>query len=90
MGWNVFVTGLPQEATSEEVKDFFEPFGKVQCVRIVPISRRPAIVEFSSQREGQNAINNCHERSFRKDQGTPLHVSWAFVQPPPNMGYFFF
>ena len=92
MGWNLFVTGVPLDVRSEELQEYFGQHGQVQSVRIIPTTStssttssqqgcRPAIVEFASKMDAQNAINECHDRAFRS--GAVLGVSWAFVQPPP-------
>jgi len=58
---NIYVGNLPRQATEEDVRPLFEPFGKIMSVNIIKDkfsheSRGFGFVEMSKKSEGEAAI----------------------------------
>jgi len=82
-GWVVFVTGLHEEATENDVEDLFGEHGRVKFVRVsadrnTSLNKGYALVEYERQSEAKDAINHLHGSEF---MGKPIGVDWAFVSP---------
>lgn len=76
---NIFVGNLAREATEEEVKQAFEPFGKTTEVKIIRdlFSRESkgfAFVEMPMRTEAEAAIKGLNATQFK---GKPLNVNEA-------------
>lgn len=76
---NIFVGNLAREATEEEVKQAFEPFGKTTEVKIIRdlFSRESkgfAFVEMPMRMEAEAAIKGLNATQFK---GKPLNVNEA-------------
>lgn len=82
-GWIVVATNLHEEASEEDVHDFFSDYGKVTNVHL-NLDRRTgfvkgyAFVEFQQYSEAREAVRD----SDRKMNGLPVSVNFAFVEPP--------
>ena len=76
---NIFVGNLSREATEEEVKQAFEPFGTTTEIKIIRdlFSRESkgfAFVEMPTRTEAEAAIKGLNATQFK---GKPLNVNEA-------------
>ncbi len=68
-GWNVFISGLPEECPEEDVMDALLDFGRINAIRI-PMDHRSgavkgyALVEFESFEGAKEAISSLNGKSF--------------------------
>ncbi|CAB9524965.1 RNA-binding protein 8A [Seminavis robusta] len=82
-GWVVFVTGIHEEAQEDDISDAFSDHGTVTKMQMnvdrqTGLAKGYALVEYASQTEAQDAINNLHGA---KILGKTIAVNWAFVKP---------
>ena len=87
-GWVVFVTGVHEEASEDDVSDAFADCGNVKLVKMnsdrkTGNSKGYALVEFEKQSEAQDAINMLHGTEML---GKTIGVHWAFVKPTGHGG----
>jgi len=79
----VFVSGVHEEATEEELMDKFADFGEIRNIQ-VPLDRRTgfvkgyALIEYGAREEAQQAIETMHGKTF---MNKPLNVDWSFAVP---------
>jgi RNA recognition motif-containing protein len=63
---NIYVGGLSEETTGEDLRQIFEAFGQVASTAIIKdkmtgVSRGFGFVEMPSKKEAEDAINNIRE-----------------------------
>ncbi|KAF8328168.1 uncharacterized protein EI90DRAFT_3126337 [Cantharellus anzutake] len=78
---NLYVLGIPQHFTLEQLRSIFESYGRVLHAVILAVldafSRRRGFVVMSANHEAVNAMKRL---SGKVIQGHKLHISWAVVQ----------
>ncbi|EAT35911.1 AAEL011961-PA [Aedes aegypti] len=77
----LFVKGLPFEATNDDVRKLFEPYGKLKDVRVVYYcsSKGLAYVEYESEVAAKNAVLHLDQHNMN---GSTITV--AISAPPPR------
>lgn len=81
-GWVLFVRGVHEEASEEDVSELFSEYGSVSNV-CVNMDRRTgfvkgyALVEFKTFEEANNARENLNETSLLN---RTIYVDWGFTQ----------
>lgn len=79
-GWVLFVTGIQEEHTEEDIQDLFRDFGDVRQIRM-PLSRTTGhpygfcLVQYPSLASAKDAMEQLNGSEVLN---TVLHVSWAF------------
>jgi len=85
-GWIIFVSGVHEEASEDDILDKFSDAGEVKSVQL-PLDRRTgfvkgyALIEYESKAEAESAIRELDGTDLNQ---STLHVSFAFIQAPKN------
>jgi len=81
-GYKIFVGGLPNECTEEELRQVFKTYGQVNKVHIMPphqqTGRVAAFVFYENAETGDDAISVLNRQyKIRRDAELPIEVKWA-------------
>lgn len=86
-GWTIFITGVHEEATEEDLRDALADHGVVKDLRLALDHRTGyakgyAIAEFREYREARAAIDALDGQPF---MGQPVKLDFCFIRPsgPP-------
>ena len=80
-GWVIFVTGVHEEASEDDVLDSFADFGAVRSINLnldrkTGYAKGYALIEYAQRKEAEAAIAGMDGKALL---GKEVNVSWAFV-----------
>mmetsp|Transcript_26810 Transcript_26810/g.51983 ORF Transcript_26810/g.51983 Transcript_26810/m.51983 type:complete len:92 (-) Transcript_26810:264-539(-) len=83
-GWVLFVTGIHEEATEDDIYELFEEYGSIQSLDL-PLNRRTgyvkgyAVLDYKTFAEARSARNALHKAKLLE---RIIRVNFAFKVPP--------
>jgi len=83
-GWVLFVTGIHEEATEDDIYELFEEYGSIQSLDL-PLNRRTgyvkgyAVLDYKTFAEARSARNALHKANLLE---RIIRVNFAFKVPP--------
>ena len=87
-GWIIFVTGVHEEASEDDVLDSFAEFGKVRGINLnldrkTGFAKGYAMIEYELKKEAEAAIAGMDGKALL---GKEVNVSFAFVSGADGVG----